>query len=129
MNAIKERRFKIIDIDQQSLIELFNELREPMFNRSLPMIDGLPKDAYVVSAEVNFCRRSISLIVASEDFEPAEQGREFERIPAEPIEWRREESLRKRAIEVAEGHIQKLIGYGLDHIMDDIIAVLKGEKQ
>jgi len=129
MNAIKERRFKIIDIDQQSLVEMFNELREPMFNRSLPMIDGLPKDAYVVSAEVNFCRRSISLIVASEEFEPAEQGREFERIPDHPIEWKHEESLRKRAIEVALSNYQALDEHSLGWIADDIIAVLKGEKQ
>lgn len=80
-SPLKERRFKIISLDRDFLIDVLNWWRNPPGWLRLPICDELPADCFVVSVGANWERCSIEAIVCSESFGPTMEGAAIERIP------------------------------------------------
>lgn len=88
MNAIKERRFKILRIDSRLLVEIFNWWIDPPHWLSLPITDQLPADCQVVSINSNWPRHCIEAIIASDQFEPCPDGDMPPEVPDMLTEFR-----------------------------------------
>ena len=77
----QERRFKIVSINQQFMVDVLNWWRNPPHWMALPITDALPEDCEVVSMSVSFERQCLEAIVASKNFPPCLEGSVIERIP------------------------------------------------
>lgn len=81
VSLFEEKRFKILRLGQNLLIDILN-LRHtlPEF-LALPVTDQLPADCFVVSVSVSWHCRCIEAIVCSKEFPPCPEGEEPEVIP------------------------------------------------
>jgi len=80
-SPLKERRFKIISLDRQFMIDVMNWWRDPPDWLRLPICDELPADCFVVTVNTNWERCCIEAIVCSASFGPTMEGAAIERIP------------------------------------------------
>jgi hypothetical protein len=90
-DALDERRFKIVSIDQQMMLDVFNWWRKPPHWLALPVTDELPEDCYVVSVHTCWDRRTLEALVCSEQFEPVPECAVPPRIPGMVTEFRQVE--------------------------------------
>lgn len=88
VTPFEERRVKIVSIDPQFIVDVFNWWRNPPHWLALPVNDALPKDCVVVSVSVSWERRCIEAMVASKEFPPCADGDLPERIPGMMTEFR-----------------------------------------
>lgn len=85
--CLNERRFKICPVSHRVIVQAFNMWRCPLPDAqnmilSLPVHDGLPGDAYVMSMAFNHSTMTPELLVTHTSFEPVEEGYEAPRFPS-----------------------------------------------
>lgn len=69
-----ERRFKILLLRTQLLVDFFNWWRDPPQWMALPVRDELPEDCTVVAVNYSLHRNCLEAIVQSESFPPVPDG-------------------------------------------------------
>jgi hypothetical protein len=74
MDTKKERRVKIIQLDENMLVDIFNWHRDPPDFLALPITDELPADCEVLRVWINHSARCLEAIVASEEFGEVADG-------------------------------------------------------
>lgn len=87
--AYEQRRFKILSIKSQWLVDLLNWARNPnAVSFPLPLTDELPEDCRVVTVSASWERQCVEALVCSSEFEPCPDGWEIQRIPKLVTEFR-----------------------------------------
>ncbi len=76
-----ERRFKILELDNQMMIDLLNWMKDPSSLIALPELSSLPEDCQVVKFSHNFDGSKVMLLLASKEFESVRLGERVETIP------------------------------------------------
>ncbi len=76
-----ERRFKILELDNQVVIDLFNWMKDPSSLIALPELSSLPEDCEVVKLHLDFDSKNVLLLLASKEFQPVRLGDMIEKIP------------------------------------------------
>jgi len=77
----RPNRVKIVGIDEQLLIDVFNWWRNPPSWLGLPITDELPENCEVLRVYVNYEMRCIDLLVYHPSFPACEPGNIPERVP------------------------------------------------
>lgn len=77
----QEGRCKILRIDEQLLLQVFEFWRNPFdFFLRIPNAQKLPNDAHVISCHHNYTTRSLDVVVASKEFDATPWGCQLEVI-------------------------------------------------
>lgn len=74
----KERRWKVLWLDMDLVISLFNGFRDQKYLH-LPVFEKLPKDVRFIDAQYSWERRQLGIRIEHESFEPVQDG---ERAPS-----------------------------------------------
>jgi len=87
-DPVAERRFKIVSVDPEAIVDLLNWWRDPPSVIALPQVDQLPKDTTVVCVHSNWERGTLDFMIASSEFSRVLPGAVPERFMGTGTEWR-----------------------------------------
>ena len=65
-----QRRYKIVQLDMNLMVDMLNWWRNPPDWLALPICEEIPHDAKAISVDANWRTRSIEVLIGHESFEP-----------------------------------------------------------
>lgn len=85
----REGRFKVIQLPQQLMLDVFNWWRDPIQWLAVPELPGVPEDVEVTAVHLNHQMRAFELLIWHPSFDVVPFGRQPPVITAGNVPLRR----------------------------------------